>query len=148
MNGLIKLLVFIITSNKLSGAYECVGTAVCVNSCCVSLALDYRQIQTYLVTFIQTLYFWYHSVFSCENVVNVILDVRSTRKTVRVVAGRRRAVVSNQSVSVALAGVLSRLPGPPQLPEAAPAAQRHPHHPAQLFRVPEAAQLAVVEAIH
>lgn len=110
MNGLIKLLVLqIITSNKLSGAYECVGTAVCVNSCCVSLALDYRQIQTYLVTFIQTLYFWYHS----ENVVNVILDVRYTCKTVRVVAGRRRAVVSNQSVSVALAGVLSRLPGAP-----------------------------------
>lgn len=144
---------FIITSNKLSGAYECVGTAVCVNSCCVSLALDYRQIQTgtsltSLITFIQTLYFWHHSVFSCENVVNVILDVRSTRKTVRVVAGRRRAVVSNQSVSVALAGVLSRLPGAPQLPEAAPAAQRHPHHPAQLFRVPQAAQLAVVEALH
>lgn len=87
-------------------------------------------------------------VHSCANVVNVILDVRSTRKTVRVVAGRSRAVVSNQSVSVALAGVLSRLPGAPQLPEAAPAAQRHPHHPAQLFRVPQAAQLAVVEALH
>lgn len=64
------------------------------------------------------------------------------------VAGRRRGAVSNQSVSVALTGVLSRLPGAPQLPEAAPAAQRHPHHPAQLFRLPQAAQLAVVEALH
>lgn len=130
---------------------------MCWNSCLCEqllresspgLQTDSDGYLTYLVTFIQTLYFWYHSVFSCENVVNVILNVRSTRKTVRVVAGRRRAVVSNQSVSVALAGVLSRLPGAPQLPEAAPAAQRHPHHPAQLFRVPQAAQLAVVEALH
>lgn len=130
---------------------------MCWNSCLCEqllresspeLQTDSDGYLTYLVTFIQTLYFWYHSTFFCENVVNVILDVRSTRKTVRVVAGRRRAVVSNQSVSVALAGVLSRLPGAPQLPEAAPAAQRHPHHPAQLFRVPQAAQLAVVEALH
>lgn len=78
--------------------------------------------------------------------------MRSARETVRVVARRCPAVVdvtvSDQPVSVAVAGVLSRLPGAPQLPEAAPAAQRHPHHPAQLFRVPQAAQLAVVEALH
>lgn len=83
MNGLIKLLVFIITSNKLSGAYECVGTAVCVNSCCVSLALDYRQI--HLPRYIYSNFVFL--VHSCANVVNDILDVRSTRKTVRVVAG-------------------------------------------------------------
>ena len=53
------------------------------------------------------------------------------------------------SLSLSLrAGLLPRLVGASQLPEARPAAQRHPHHPAQLRRLFEAAQLAVVASLH